>query len=84
MTIGKRILLLEGISSKAKELLEREGYQVRLESHSPSEKELSDWLRDTDALGIRSKTQVTRAVLEANPHLLVVGAFCIGTRWRSW
>ena len=79
MTVGKRILLLEGISPKAKELLEREGYEVRLESHSPNEKELSEWLKDTDALGIRSKTQVTRSVLEANPHLLVVGAFCIGT-----
>jgi D-3-phosphoglycerate dehydrogenase len=79
MTVGKRILLLEGISPKAKELLEREGFQVRLESHSPSEKELIEWLKDTDALGIRSKTQVTRAVLEANPHLQVVGAFCIGT-----
>jgi D-3-phosphoglycerate dehydrogenase len=79
MTVGKRILLLEGISPKAKELLEREGYQVRLESYSPSEKELNEWLKDTDALGIRSKTQVTRSVLEANPHLQVVGAFCIGT-----
>ncbi len=79
MTVGKRILLLEGISPKAKELLEREGYQVRAESYSPTEKELSEWLKDTDALGIRSKTQVTRAVLEANPHLQVVGAFCIGT-----
>ena len=79
MTDGKRILLLEGISPKAKQLLEQEGYQVRLESHSPTEKELTEWLKETDALGIRSKTQVTRAVLEANPHLLVVGAFCIGT-----
>ncbi len=75
----KRILLLEGISPKAKELLEREGFKVRLETYSPSEKELSEWLKDADALGIRSKTQVTRAVLEANPHLDVIGAFCIGT-----
>lgn len=75
----KRILLLEGISPKAKELLEREGYDVRLESYAPNEKELVEWLKDADALGIRSKTQVTKAVLEANPHLLVVGAFCIGT-----
>lgn len=75
----KRILLLEGISPKAKELLEREGYQVRLETYSPNEKELGEWLKDADALGIRSKTQVTQSILEANPHLLVIGAFCIGT-----
>jgi D-3-phosphoglycerate dehydrogenase len=30
-------------------------------------------------LGIRSKTQVTDAVLAATPALLAVGAFCIGT-----
>ena len=30
-------------------------------------------------LGIRSKTTVTRRVLEAAPDLLAVGAFCIGT-----
>lgn len=76
---AKRILLLEGISAKAKDLLVSEGYEVRLETYSPSEKELSEWLKDADALGIRSKTQVTKAVLEANPHLLVIGAFCIGT-----
>src|SRR6202000_2446636 len=29
-------------------------------------------------LGIRSKTQVTRRVLEAAPDLVAVGAFCIG------
>jgi D-3-phosphoglycerate dehydrogenase len=78
-TPENRILLLEGISAKAKELLEQEGYQVRLESYSPDEKELIEWLKGADVLGIRSKTQVTRRVLEANPHLLAVGAFCIGT-----
>ncbi len=30
-------------------------------------------------LGIRSNTQVPAGVLEAAPHLLAVGAFCIGT-----
>ena len=74
-----RILLVEGIHPIAKELLEREGFQVRLETHSPSEGELKEWVKDVDALGIRSKTQVSRAVLEANRNLLVVGAFCIGT-----
>jgi D-3-phosphoglycerate dehydrogenase len=32
-----------------------------------------------DVLGIRSNTQVTGRALQAAPHLLVVGAFCIGT-----
>ncbi len=74
-----RILLLEGIHPLAKDLLEREGYQVRLESHSPPENELIQWLKDCDAVGIRSKTQLTEKVLRQNPHLTVIGAFCIGT-----
>ena len=74
-----RVLLLEGIHPRAKEMLEREGFQVRLESHSPSEKDLIGLLKDADAVGIRSKTQLNRTVLEASSHLQVIGAFCIGT-----
>jgi D-3-phosphoglycerate dehydrogenase / 2-oxoglutarate reductase len=73
------ILLLEGIHPKAKEMLELEGFRVRLETHSPSETELLEWLAGVNAVGIRSKTQLTKKILEANPHLLAIGAFCIGT-----
>lgn len=74
-----RILLLEGIHPRAKELLEREGHVVRLENASPNEKDLNEWLKEADAVGIRSKTQLTSEILKEHPHLLVVGAFCIGT-----
>lgn len=74
-----RILLLEGIHPVAKEVLEREGFQVRLESFSPDEAKLKEWLLSCDAVGIRSKTQLSKAVLDANPHLIAIGAFCIGT-----
>ncbi|MPM49151.1 D-3-phosphoglycerate dehydrogenase [bioreactor metagenome] len=43
------------------------------------EEELIAALDGVDLLGIRSKTQVTRRVLEARPDLMAVGAFCIGT-----
>ncbi len=74
-----RILLLEGIHPVAKEILSREGFDVRLENHSPTESELTALLKECDAVGIRSKTQISRKALESNPHLVVVGAFCIGT-----
>jgi D-3-phosphoglycerate dehydrogenase len=74
-----RILLLEGIHPVAKDILDREGFDVRLETHSPKESELIEWLKSCDAVGIRSKTQLNKAVLEANPHLVTIGAFCIGT-----
>ena len=76
---AKRILLLEGIHPKAKEILEAEGYEVRLETYSPEEKELSAWLKDVDVVGIRSKTQLSNEILKANPHLQTIGTFCIGT-----
>jgi D-3-phosphoglycerate dehydrogenase len=74
-----RILLVEGIHPKAHELLEREGFSVRSEKHSPSEAELLELAKNFDVIGLRSKTQLTKKILDANPQLLTVGAFCIGT-----
>ena len=36
-------------------------------------------LAGVDVVGVRSNTQVTARSLQAAPHLLAVGAFCIGT-----
>ena len=41
--------------------------------------DLIDALQGVQMLGIRSKTSVTREVLEACPELVAVGAYCIGT-----
>ncbi len=37
-------------------------------------------IKEVHVLGIRSKTQVTKKVIEAAEKLMVVGAFCIGTK----
>lgn len=74
-----RILLLEGIHPTAKDILEKEGFSVRLETYSPPETDLRAWLKDCDAVGIRSKTQLTRSIVLDNAHLTAIGAFCIGT-----
>lgn len=76
---SNRILLLEGIHEKAKELLEREEFTVQLLSHSPPESELLELAKGVEAIGIRSKTQLSKGFIDANPQLLVIGAFCIGT-----
>lgn len=73
------ILLVENIHPVAKEKLEEEGFKVDLISYAPSEEELLKTLPKYQALGIRSKTVLTAKVLENNPHLFAVGAFCIGT-----
>jgi D-3-phosphoglycerate dehydrogenase len=77
--IGQRILLLENIHSVAQSKLEEEGFSVRALNYSPPEDELITLLKECDIVGIRSKTEITQKVLEHNPHLATIGAFCIGT-----
>lgn len=74
-----RILLVENIHPVAKERLEAEGYQVDLLTHAPSEDELIKLLPQYGALGIRSKTEITKRVLDSVKDLTTIGAFCIGT-----
>ena len=75
----KKIILLEGIHSLAKERLEQAGFAVHLELKSFSDNELWSLLDGAIALGIRSRTQLTRKDWKHLRHLDVVGAFCIGT-----
>jgi D-3-phosphoglycerate dehydrogenase len=74
-----RILLLENIHPKAKEILEAEGHAVELKSDSPTPAELKKLLPNYDLVGIRSKTELTKELLQAAPNLLAIGCFCIGT-----
>jgi D-3-phosphoglycerate dehydrogenase / 2-oxoglutarate reductase len=74
-----KILLVENIHAVAKERLEKEGFDVDLIKESPAQKDLIKMLSKYDAVGIRSKTEITDEVLAANPHLIAIGAFCIGT-----
>jgi len=45
-----------------------------------SEDELIEKIKDVHVLGIRSKTNVTQKVVDAADKLMVVSAFCIGTK----
>ncbi|MCS6833427.1 MAG: phosphoglycerate dehydrogenase, partial [Flammeovirgaceae bacterium] len=74
-----KVLLLEGIHPKAKTILEKEGYPVELLKGALDEDELIERIKDVRILGIRSKTQVTRRVIENANRLMAIGAFCIGT-----
>ncbi len=74
-----KILLLENVHPAAFDNLSEDGFSVELVKHSIPEEELIERIKGVHVLGIRSKTQVTKKVLEAANKLLVVGAFCIGT-----
>jgi len=72
-------LLLENIHPEAVRLLVERGIEVTTVKGSLDESELVEALPGVDLLGIRSKTDVTSAVLREAPDLLAIGAFCIGT-----
>jgi D-3-phosphoglycerate dehydrogenase len=74
-----RVLLLENIHPDATAILSKAGYQVEALDRALPEEELLARLPEVDVLGIRSNTQVPAKVFDAAPHLLAVGAFCIGT-----
>ena len=72
-----KVLLLERISHSAIHAFVREGYHVET-ADSMSEEELIKNIPQYHVLGVRSKTQVTAAVLTAAKKLLTVGCYCIG------
>jgi D-3-phosphoglycerate dehydrogenase / 2-oxoglutarate reductase len=73
------ILLLENINQTAVSNIESHGYtNIKKISGALSEDALIKELKNIHLLGIRSKTKVTRRVLENAPKLQAIGAFCIG------
>tara|TARA_B110000902_G_scaffold143645_1_gene165644 strand:- start:17825 stop:19717 length:1893 start_codon:yes stop_codon:yes gene_type:complete len=75
-----KILLLENVHQDAFTKLSSDGFSVETVSKSLSEDELIEKIKDVHVLGIRSKTNVTQKVIDAADKLMVVSAFCIGTK----
>ncbi len=75
-----KFLLLEGVHQSAVSLLENAGY-TNIEYHKKALEgdELLESIKDAHFVGIRSRTQLTREVLENAPKLNAIGCFCIGT-----
>ncbi len=75
-----RFLLLEGIHPSAVQVIEAAGYtQIERLPGALTEAQLRAQLAEVHFLGIRSRTQLTDAVLAQAPKLAAVGCFCIGT-----
>ena len=74
-----KCLLLEGINKVASEYLNTQGLQVEHLISAPKAEDLAQQ-KDCTALGIRSRTQITKDILNSmSPSLRLIGAFCIGT-----
>lgn len=74
-----KVLLLENVHANAAQIVEHEGYQLEIHPAGLSEDELAERIKDVSILGIRSKTNVTKKVLDNANRLMAIGAFCIGT-----
>lgn len=74
----KKILLLNKISSVAVDILRNKGYDVE-EKNQLTHDELKEKIKDINIIGIRSKTTLTRDILENGKNLIAIGHFCIGT-----
>ncbi len=75
-----KILLLEGVHQSAVETLKSNGYSnIEYLKTSLPEAELIEKVKDVHFIGLRSRTQITEAVVEAASKLVAIGCFCIGT-----
>ncbi len=73
------ILFLENISDKAVAFFKNNDYiNVKKITGALSEEELIRQIKDVHLLGIRSKTHITKNVLNAANKLQAIGCFCIG------
>jgi D-3-phosphoglycerate dehydrogenase len=75
-----KVLFLENISEKAVQYFKHQGYSdVKKVSGALSEEELIKIIKDVHILGIRSKTFISKKVLDSAKKLQAIGCFCIGT-----
>ncbi|WP_424493829.1 phosphoglycerate dehydrogenase [Salinimicrobium sp. GXAS 041] len=73
------VLLLENVHPDAFRIMKEEGYNITTHPSAMDEDELAEKIKDVSIIGIRSKTQLTKKVLQNANRLIAVGAFCIGT-----
>lgn len=75
-----KVLLLEGISETAAAAFSASGYSdiVRLKTAADG-KDLIELLKDVRIVGIRSRTGITREIVDATDRLMAIGCFSAGT-----
>ena len=75
-----KVLFLENISDAAVQYFKIQGYtDVKKISAALSEEELIKVIKDVHILGIRSKTFISKKVVDSAKKLQAIGCFCIGT-----
>ncbi|MEM9027455.1 MAG: phosphoglycerate dehydrogenase [Pseudomonadota bacterium] len=74
------VLLLEGIADTAVKTLRDAGYtNIERLTTALGPEELRERLKGVAMLGIRSRTKITREVIDGNRSLIAIGCFSVGT-----
>ncbi|MDR9415743.1 MAG: phosphoglycerate dehydrogenase [Gracilimonas sp.] len=75
-----KVLLLEGVHSSALENFTKHNFDnVETYNEAWTEEQLLEKIKDVHLIGIRSKTHITKKVLDKAEKLKAIGCFCIGT-----
>ena len=74
-----RALLLENPHASANQVFGAHGVEVSRIQGAWDEDELIEALHGFEVVGLRSQTHITRRVMDANPQLVAIGAYSIGT-----
>lgn len=78
-TSKPRVALFEAIHPAAVAIFQENGFIVDAMDRSPTAPELAALAKASTMIGVRSKTKVTEALLQASPAIAAIGCFCIGT-----
>lgn len=73
-----KVLLLENIHPRAVKTFTTENYIIEQQSASLAEAELLERIADVNLLCIRSKTEITRKIIQKAKNLWAIGCYCIG------
>lgn len=74
------VLLLEGIADTAVNAMREAGYtNIEHLKTALDPKELRERLKGVAMLGIRSRTKITRDIIDGNRSLIAIGCFSVGT-----
>jgi len=76
---GKKVLLLEGVHIDSVKILGKNGFEVERLLTSLPPAELKEKIKNVNFIGIRSRTNLTKEILDSAPNLAGIFCFCIGT-----
>lgn len=74
-----KIVLFEKIHPAARAFLQESGYLVEQSENSLEGEQLIDAVRNAHIVGVRSRTKLTKEVLDEAKKLLAIGCFSVGT-----